>query len=115
MAFQQLQNLVKVLESYRGHDGIIRLVNYVAMFMGGEGNTPSQTKWRTVAKELSACRVVLRLFDDLPMLLHNLSTGFGFKVRKYINFTLYKMKKKNESVICTFYGGLTGNKADNDI
>lgn len=78
--FKQLVHLVEALETYRGHDRIIRLTTYVAMFMGGEGVTPAQKKWRTVAQEMGSCRVILRLFDDLPMLLFNLSTGFGLKV-----------------------------------
>ncbi|KAK7095788.1 peroxisomal membrane protein 11C-like [Littorina saxatilis] len=72
-------DLVKVFESYRGKDRIIRLSTYVLMFLGGRGNTPWQTKCRKISAELGGCRVVLRLFDDFSMLMLNLSKGFGLK------------------------------------
>ena len=73
-------DLVKVLESYRGKDRVIRLSTYVLMLLGGRGNTPLQAKFRKISAELGGCRVVLRLFDDLSMLMLNLSKGFGFRV-----------------------------------
>ena len=73
-------DLVKVLESYRGKDRVIRLSTYVMMLLGGRGNTPLQAKFRKISTELGGCRVVLRLFDDLAMLMFNLSKGFGLKV-----------------------------------
>lgn len=72
-------DLLKVLESYRGKDRIIRLSSYILMLLGGRGNTPLQMKFRKISSELSGCRVVLRLFDDFAMLAFNLPKGFGFK------------------------------------
>ncbi|KAK3776419.1 hypothetical protein RRG08_023771 [Elysia crispata] len=87
---QNLASVVSLLETYRGRDRVIRFLTYAAMFMGSNGKTPAQIKWRTVVGELGACRVILRLFDDLPMLLMNLSTGFGLKDKrppiKLLNF-----------------------------
>ncbi|CAL1527209.1 unnamed protein product [Lymnaea stagnalis] len=74
-----LTTLMSLLETYRGRDRIIRLLTYAAMYMGGDGKTPVQVKWRIVSSEMSGCRVILRLFDDLSMLLYNLSSNFGFK------------------------------------
>ncbi|GFR98126.1 peroxisomal membrane protein 11C [Elysia marginata] len=79
---QNLASIVSLLETYRGRDRVIRTLTYAAMFMGSNGKTAAQIKWRTVAGELGACRVILRLFDDLPMLLMNLSTGFGLKDKR---------------------------------
>ncbi|GFO42713.1 peroxisomal membrane protein 11c [Plakobranchus ocellatus] len=79
---KNLSSLVSLLETYRGRDRVIRMLTYVAMFMGSNGKTPGQMKWKTVAGELGACRVILRLFDDIPMLLMNLSTGFGLKEKR---------------------------------
>lgn len=79
---QKLAQVVSVLETYRGRDRIIRLLTYAAMFMGSNGKTAAQIKWRTIAGELGACRVILRLFDDLPMLLMNLSSNFGLKDKR---------------------------------
>ena len=83
MSFKKnLISLVQVLESYRGKDRFIRAATYVAMFMGGDGSTPAQKKWKTVSAEMAACRVILRLFDDPTMLLVNLKNGFGLKVSR---------------------------------
>uniref|UniRef100_A0A0B7BN94 Peroxisomal membrane protein 11C n=1 Tax=Arion vulgaris TaxID=1028688 RepID=A0A0B7BN94_9EUPU len=74
-----LGTLTRVLETYRGKDRFIRLTSYIGMFLGGDGKTPAQLKWRIVSAELGACRTILRLFDDIPMLLYNISIGFGLK------------------------------------
>ncbi|XP_076439037.1 peroxisomal membrane protein 11C-like [Babylonia areolata] len=74
-----IMDVVKLLESYRGKDRIIRLSTYVLMFLGGRGSTPLQVKCRKVSAELGGCRVILRLFDDFSMLMLNLSKGFGLK------------------------------------
>ncbi|XP_067653592.1 peroxisomal membrane protein 11C-like isoform X2 [Haliotis asinina] len=74
-----LVDFVKFIETYRGRDKIIRLCSYAAMFIGGNNNSPMSEKARVVSRELSACRVILRLFDDLPMLSYNLQYGSGSK------------------------------------
>ncbi|CAG2193007.1 PEX11C [Mytilus edulis] len=65
-------DLVRVLETYRGHDRIIRLSTYVCMFVSGDRKGLAFDRIRAIATDLSACRVILRLFDDLPMLFYNL-------------------------------------------
>ncbi|KAL5020041.1 hypothetical protein ScPMuIL_002933 [Solemya velum] len=72
-------DLLNVLETYRGRDKIIRTCSYLATMFGASGNSATAKKLQTIAAELSACRVMLRLFDDLPMLAHNLSYGLGSK------------------------------------
>lgn len=72
-------DLVRVLETYRGHDRIIRLSTYVCMFVSGDRKGLAFDRIRAIATDLGACRVILRLFDDLPMLLYNLSYGTGSK------------------------------------
>lgn len=72
-------DLVRVLESYRGRDRIIRLSTYVGMFVSGDRKADMFDRIRTICTDLSVCRVMLRLFDDLPMLLYNLSYGTGSK------------------------------------
>ncbi|CAG5123106.1 unnamed protein product [Candidula unifasciata] len=74
-----LATVVRVLETYRGRDRAIRLTSYIGMFLAGNGKTSAQLKWKLLSEELSACRSILRLFDDLPMLLSNLTTNFGLK------------------------------------
>uniref|UniRef100_A0A2C9LT78 Uncharacterized protein n=1 Tax=Biomphalaria glabrata TaxID=6526 RepID=A0A2C9LT78_BIOGL len=74
-----LTSVVNVLETYRGRDRVMRFLTYAAMFLGGDGRTPLQIKWKILSSELSGCRVILRLFDDLSMLLYNMSISFGRK------------------------------------
>ncbi|XP_033724886.1 peroxisomal membrane protein 11C-like [Pecten maximus] len=74
-----MESLVSVLESYRGKDRIIRFTGYVATFLAGTAKGKSALHFRTIATELSACRTVLRLFDDTSMLMHNLVYGTGSK------------------------------------
>ena len=73
-------DLVRVLESYRGRDKIIRLCSYLGMLISGDRQAHVFDRIRVISADLGACRAVLRLFDDLPMLLYNLSYGTGAKV-----------------------------------
>lgn len=73
-------DVVRVLESYRGRDRIIRLSTYVGMFVSGDRPAYMFDRIRAICTDLSGCRVMLRLFDDLSMLMYNLSYGTGSKV-----------------------------------
>ena len=79
-----LDKIVDLLESYRGRDKTIRLLNYMSYLIGGslerlrgKGN---DMKMASIAQELSNLRVMLRLFDDLAMLKFTISYGTGKKV-----------------------------------
>ncbi|XP_060082984.1 peroxisomal membrane protein 11C-like [Ylistrum balloti] len=74
-----MERLVSVLEAYRGKDRIIRFAGYVATFLAGTTKGKSALNFKTIATELSACRTVLRLFDDTSMLMSNLVYGTGSK------------------------------------
>jgi peroxin-11C len=85
-------DLVRVLESYRGRDRIIRLSTYAGMFISGDRQAYMFDRIRAICTDLSGCRVMLRLFDDLPMLLYNLSCTmklFMFKMKVY--HVIFKM------------------------
>ena len=76
--------IVDLLESYRGRDKAIRLLNYMSYLISGslerlrgKGN---DMKLACLARELSNLRVMLRLFDDLAMLKFTISYGTGKKV-----------------------------------
>ncbi|ESO85099.1 hypothetical protein LOTGIDRAFT_235958, partial [Lottia gigantea] len=71
--------LVKLLETYRGRDRVMRLGTYIAMLIGGSGNSPFNTKFNIIAQEFNGCRTVLRLFDDLSMAAVNLKFYYGEK------------------------------------
>ncbi|KAJ8311771.1 hypothetical protein KUTeg_011126 [Tegillarca granosa] len=72
-------DIVKVLETYRGRDKIIRTCAYLALWAAGDSTSNAAVKLRTIFTEFGACRSTLRLFDDLPMLAHNLYYGLGSK------------------------------------
>ncbi|XP_062621340.1 peroxisomal membrane protein 11C-like [Saccostrea cucullata] len=69
--------LVRMLESYRGRDKIIRLCTYAAMCVGGSGQGNFHKKLLTISAELGGARTTMRLFDDLSMLFSNLKYGTG--------------------------------------
>ena len=73
-------NILQIIGGYRERDKLIRLCQYVAKWLAGSGNSPWSKKLLTIAGELGACRVVLRLFDDLPMLSYTYDYGWGKKV-----------------------------------
>lgn len=71
--------VVKLLESHEGRDKVMRAVGYCCLYLscktGGRG--PVSRNFLTISQELSYCRMILRLFDDLPMLKYTLSYGLG--------------------------------------
>ncbi|KAM4548634.1 peroxisomal membrane protein 11C [Odontesthes bonariensis] len=83
---QSLESLVRMLESYRGRDKVIRTACYGSQLVGGVltrnagTDASSQRLGRSLllfSAQLSHCRTVLRLFDDLSMLAYSQSYGLG--------------------------------------
>lgn len=83
---QSLESLVQLLESYRGRDKVIRTVCYGSQLVGGVLSRKAETDIRSqqlgkslllFSAQLSHCRTVLRLFDDLSMLAYSHSYGLG--------------------------------------
>ncbi|KAM3876264.1 amyloid-beta A4 precursor protein-binding family A member 3 [Diretmus argenteus] len=76
-------SLVSLLESYRGRDKVIRTVCYGSQLVGGilsrRTDVPSRlgNSLLLLSAQLSHCRTVLRLFDDLPMLAYSHNYGLG--------------------------------------
>ncbi|XP_068127314.1 peroxisomal membrane protein 11C isoform X2 [Hyperolius riggenbachi] len=77
--------VVNVLESYRGRDRVMRTLCYSCQLLGGVVAKKHGDKQQCgkslliVASQLSHCRTVLRLFDDLSMLAYSLQYGLGKK------------------------------------
>lgn len=83
---RSLEELVRILETYRGRDKVIRTVCYGSQLVGGVlCRSPSPDGVRRgvgqslllLSAQLSQCRTVLRLFDDLSMLGYSHSYGLG--------------------------------------
>ncbi|XP_041646725.1 peroxisomal membrane protein 11C [Cheilinus undulatus] len=83
---QSVEALVRVLETYRGRDKVIRTLCYGSQLVGGalsrkaETEVTSQQLGKSLllfSAQLSHCRTVLRLFDDLSMLAYSHGYGLG--------------------------------------
>ncbi|KAJ7308407.1 hypothetical protein JRQ81_008951 [Phrynocephalus forsythii] len=83
-----LSGPVSVLESYRGRDRVVRTVAYACQLAGGilvakkgrlATESPLGRGLLTASAQLSHCRTVLRLFDDLSMLAYSCQYGLGKK------------------------------------
>ncbi|XP_006640021.2 peroxisomal membrane protein 11C [Lepisosteus oculatus] len=78
-----LESLVHVLESYRGRDKVVRTLCYGSQLVGGAlaqkttGQSRLGKSLLLFSAQLSRCRTVLRLFDDLSMLSYSRSYGLG--------------------------------------
>ncbi|XP_034035955.1 peroxisomal membrane protein 11C [Thalassophryne amazonica] len=82
---QAVDSVVSVLESYRGRDKVIRTLCYGSQLVGGilsqkpeeEESSQFGRSLLLFSGQLSHCRTVLRLFDDLSMLAYSFSYGLG--------------------------------------
>ncbi|XP_009250967.2 peroxisomal membrane protein 11C isoform X5 [Pongo abelii] len=78
-----LSGLASALESYRGRDRLIRVLGYCCQLVGGvlveQGPAKSEvgTRLLVVSTQLSHCRTILRLFDDLAMFVYTKQYGLG--------------------------------------
>ncbi|KAJ8408342.1 hypothetical protein AAFF_G00257560 [Aldrovandia affinis] len=78
-----VDKLVNVLESYRGRDKVMRTLCYGCKLVGGvlsqkATESPEIGKGLLLfSAQLSHCRTVLRLFDDLCMFAYSRSYGLG--------------------------------------
>ncbi|XP_072516505.1 peroxisomal membrane protein 11C [Salminus brasiliensis] len=77
------ESVVNLLESYRGRDKVIRTLCYGSQLVGGvlaqkTGDSSQLGKSLLLfSAQLSHCRTVLRLFDDLSMVAYSQSYGLG--------------------------------------
>ncbi|NXN11017.1 PX11C protein, partial [Indicator maculatus] len=85
MAASAFSGLVAALETHRGRDRAVRALCYGCQLAGGALATPQASpsglprSLLAVSAQLSACRTVLRLFDDFAMLSYSCDYGLGPK------------------------------------
>ncbi|XP_011526729.1 peroxisomal membrane protein 11C isoform X3 [Homo sapiens] len=78
-----LSGLASALESYRGRDRLIRVLGYCCQLVGGvlveqcPARSEVGTRLLVVSTQLSHCRTILRLFDDLAMFVYTKQYGLG--------------------------------------
>lgn len=70
----------ELLESYSGRDSVIRAANYLSLYLSARTRGTKSLKLKRISEQLSYCRLILRLFDDLPMLRYTVTYGLGKEV-----------------------------------
>lgn len=69
------------LKTYSGRDKIFRTLSYSAKLLTVcTSSKNTERKLKTFGSQMSECRVMLRLLDDLPMLHYIMTYGWGKKV-----------------------------------
>ncbi|XP_068624758.1 peroxisomal membrane protein 11C-like [Battus philenor] len=69
-----VEDICELLDSYNGRDKVVRLTCYAFKLYGCiKGEKP----WQTAGSRLSNARMMLRLFDDIPMIRHTYNYGLG--------------------------------------
>eukprot|EP00127_Corallochytrium_limacisporum_P001036 Clim_evm35s34 gene=Clim_evmTU35s34 len=78
---KDLGRLAVYLETRNGRDKAFRVLSYFFKMLGHlaerRGNYYSAERYTNVANQFGGWRVLLRLFDDVPMLAYSLSYGLG--------------------------------------
>ncbi|XP_024601666.1 peroxisomal membrane protein 11C isoform X2 [Neophocaena asiaeorientalis asiaeorientalis] len=78
-----LSGLASALESYRGRDRLMRTLGYCCQLVGGvlveqcPARSEVGTRLLALSSQLSHCRTVLRLFDDVAMFVYTKQYGLG--------------------------------------
>lgn len=69
------------LDTYQGRDKFLRTLSYVAKFATfGTSSEDTEKKLKTFSSQMSGCRVILRLLDDIPVIHHAMIYGYGKEV-----------------------------------
>jgi peroxin-11C len=76
-----IEAISKFLSIHNGRDKVIRTLLYTTKLAAAlVSSEETVRKLETISAQLSACRIVLRLFDDIPMLNYTLTYGWGKEV-----------------------------------
>lgn len=68
------EDVCELLDSYTGRDKVVRLACYACKLYGC---VKDEKPWQTAGSRLSSARMMLRLFDDIPMIRHTYNYGLG--------------------------------------
>ncbi|CAH2234428.1 peroxisomal membrane protein 11C-like [Pararge aegeria] len=69
-----VEDVCELLDSYNGRDKVVRLACYTCKLYGC---LRGEQAWQTAGSRLSGARLMLRLFDDIPMIRHTYNYGLG--------------------------------------
>ncbi|XP_015912062.1 peroxisomal membrane protein 11C [Parasteatoda tepidariorum] len=68
-----------LLNDYVSRDAIIRTCSYASLLLSEYSSKDTSRKLKIISTELSYCRLLNRLFDDVSMLKYTLQYGLGSK------------------------------------
>ncbi|XP_075976304.1 peroxisomal membrane protein 11C-like [Anticarsia gemmatalis] len=69
-----VEDVCELLDSYNGRDKVVRLACYACKLYGC---VKDEKPWQKAGSQLSSARMMLRLFDDVPMIRHTYNYGLG--------------------------------------
>lgn len=69
-----VDDICDLLDSYNGRDKVVRLACYACKLYGC---VQEEKPWQVAGSRLSTARMMLRLFDDVPMIRHTYNYGLG--------------------------------------
>ncbi|XP_050677778.1 peroxisomal membrane protein 11C-like [Leptidea sinapis] len=69
-----IEDICELLDSYNGRDKVVRLACYTLKLYGC---LKEEKSWQAAGSRLSNARLMLRLFDDIPMIRHSYNYGLG--------------------------------------
>ncbi|XP_026498484.1 peroxisomal membrane protein 11C-like [Vanessa tameamea] len=69
-----MDDIYELLDSYNGRDKVVRLACYACKLYGC---IQGEKSWQVAGSRLSNARMMLRLFDDIPMIRHTYNYGLG--------------------------------------
>ncbi|XP_072929367.1 peroxisomal membrane protein 11C-like [Epargyreus clarus] len=69
-----IEDVCELLDSYNGRDKVVRLACYTFKLYGC---IKDDKPWQAAGSRLSNARLMLRLFDDIPMIRHTYTYGLG--------------------------------------
>ncbi|KFM65739.1 Peroxisomal membrane protein 11C, partial [Stegodyphus mimosarum] len=72
-----MNSFSNLLNTYPGRDSVVRTLSYLSLYLSGHTSGITSRKLKTISDELNYCRLILRLFDDIPMLRFTLTYGLG--------------------------------------
>lgn len=69
------------LETHQGRDKFLRTLSYMAKFATlGTSSNETEKKLKIFSSQMSECRMILRLLDDIPTVHYAMKYGWGKEV-----------------------------------
>lgn len=93
-----MENIVQLLQTYRGHGKIMRTTSNVCMLFSTATSGKLASDLRLISKQILRATLVERFFDDILALSSTITYGWGSKVCESINAYFSILIKINATV-----------------